>query len=367
MKNRLRYISILCILLLTTTLIGCGGGGTQNNSGDQTKKEVIKLTIGSGHPMGSMPYVRAADEFFVPEVSKRVKENTNYTIEWTTAYGGSIAKLAEVLGATEKGLLDVGLVCTAFEPSKLFIHNLNYYIPFNTPDAKQAIRITRQLYDEFDVFTKAFEDNNQKFLGLGGVGNYQLLTTYPVDEFQDVKNKKICAAGPNLGLLKGTGAVPIQGDLTEAYSSFQSGLYEGWIMYSASTYGFKLHEVAPYQTNINFGADAIACITINNDVWEKLPAEVQDIMLEVGTEYQDYCGDLANKADSDGLAAMQKEGLKVTDFPFEEKEKWAAVLPNIPAEFAKEADAKGYPGTDIVKRYIELLEGEGYVFPRDWF
>ena len=107
------------------------------------------------------------------------------------------------MGATENGLLDVGLICTLFEPSNLYIHNINAYIPFNTPDAKQAIKITRKLYDEFDVFTKTFEDHNQKFIALGGVGNYQLLTTFPVDEYQDIENKKNMCCRSQSGAAEG--------------------------------------------------------------------------------------------------------------------------------------------------------------------
>ena len=367
MKTRkgFRMISLLICGLLILSLAACGGGD-QDTSGEGDGKQVIKLTIGAGHPYGSMPYVTAADDFFVSEISKRVEESTDYSIQWTTAYGGSVAKLAEVIGAVENGLLDVGLTWSGFEPSALLIHNINAYIPFNTPDAVQAIRVTSKLYDEFPDFKQVLEDRNQKFLGLGAVGNYQLLTTFPVNTLEDVKGVKVCAAGPNLTLLSGTGAIPIQGDLTEAYSSFDSGVYEGWIMYPASTYGFKLHEVAPYQTNLDFGAVAAALITINLDTWNGLPTEVQDIMTKVGKEYEAYAGEHANEANENGLNAMLDEGFTVTDFPFEEKEKWAAVLPNVPMDFAAEANSKGYPGTEIVTRYLELLVEEGYQLPRNW-
>ena len=94
MKNYLRLVSIALCLFMVLALAACGGGSAVNSDNGE-KKQVIKLTIGAGHPSTSMPYVRAAEEFFVPEVAKRVEENTDYTIEWTKAYGGSIAKLAE--------------------------------------------------------------------------------------------------------------------------------------------------------------------------------------------------------------------------------------------------------------------------------
>jgi len=363
MKNRKKLALLLVVLMaFSIGLAGCGGGGDTDAEGG-----VIKLTVGAGHPETSMPYVKAGNEFFVAEVERRVAEETDYTIEWTTAYGGSIAKLAEVFGAVENGLLDVGFICPAFEPANLFLQNITYSIPFNTPDATQCFLATKATYEAFpEVFNAAFEAKNQKLLGIGGVGNYQLISTFPIDELADLSNVAVAAAGPNLPLLNGTGAVPIQGDLTEAYSSFETGVYDAWIMYPASSYGFKLHEVAPYQTDMNFGSASVGLITINQEVYDSLPPEVQQIMIEVGDEYSVENGELANKVDSDGLENMMSEGLTLVELKDGEIQAYAASLENLPLKFAMEAESKGFPGYDIVRFYIERLEAEGYVFPRDW-
>jgi hypothetical protein len=52
--------------------------------------------------------------------------------------------------------------------------------------------------------------------------------------------------------------------------------------------------------------------------------------------------------------------------PFEEKVKWAKQLVNQPKRFAEEADAKGWPGTELMKAAIQYAEEEGHVFPRKW-
>ena len=134
---------------------------------------------------------------------------------------------------------------------------------------------------------KILEDKyNQVFLGVGSVGNYNLADHLPVGQGRAAqRQRKIAAAGPNIPWLKAVGAIPVQSNLNEAYTSFQTGVYDGWVMFPDATVGFKLHEVAKNYTFTDFGAIPNVLITINKTTWRKLPKEVQDIMLDVGKEY----------------------------------------------------------------------------------
>lgn len=361
-------VYLVLVMFALTAFTACGGdkGGDQGN-GDAQKPQTIDLTIGCGHPYAGQPYVQAMSDFFVPEVTKRVKEATGIEMKWNEAYGGSLVKLAETLEGAETGLVDFGLMPVCFEPTKLPLQNINFYMPFNTTDAVQATKITRRVFDEVPHMTELYEQQyNQKFLAVAPVGSYQLLTTFPVKRLEDIKGRKIAGAGPNLKFLEGTGAVPVQSNLNEAYTSYQTGVYEGWIMYPGSSYGFKLHEVAPYQTNVDFGNVAGVNLTINLDTWNSLPKEVQDIIVEVAKEYEMVAAEKANAADAAALEAMKKEGLTVFDLPAADREKWAAGLPNVPQQMADEANALGYPGTEVYSKYINYLAEDGFDFPRKW-
>jgi len=330
------------------------------------EKEVIRLTVGAGHPPVGLVYANVADTFFLPEVAKRVEEETNYKIQWNKAYAGAIASLAEVLESTEAGLLDIGLISIPFEPTKLYIHAMTYTIPFGTPDPVQAIRVMRKLIDENPFFEETFNKYNQKLLGIAATGNLQIITTKGLKTIDDLKGRKIAAAGPNLPWLEGTGAVAVQSDLTEAYTSFETGVYEGWIMFPFGTYGFKLFEVAPYQVNLNFGALIDGWVTINLDTWNRLPEEVQKIMVEVGREYDKVAGETSRRFEKESLEKMVAAGFTIIELPREEIVKYAELLPNIPNISAKEADSRGLPGSEIYARYLELLEEDGFDFYRKW-
>src|SRR5512138_1563319 len=108
-------------------------------------KETIKLKIGSGHaPVAKWIYFLST--YFVPEVKKRVNENTNYTLEISEHYGGSVAKLGEVLEATEMGILDIGADLIVFEPTKLYLHNWPFFIPFSAADPGAVARVSAKLF-----------------------------------------------------------------------------------------------------------------------------------------------------------------------------------------------------------------------------
>lgn len=72
------------------------------------------LRVGSGHPSGPSIYVNLVENFFVPEVVRRVAEETEHTITFIEGYGGAIAGVADTLEAVETGLLDVGAYCFCF-------------------------------------------------------------------------------------------------------------------------------------------------------------------------------------------------------------------------------------------------------------
>ena len=59
-------------------------------------RDVIRLRIASGHPRANT-YVALLQDFFVPEVTKRVAARTKYKVEFVEGYGGSMVKVSDTL------------------------------------------------------------------------------------------------------------------------------------------------------------------------------------------------------------------------------------------------------------------------------
>jgi C4-dicarboxylate-binding protein DctP len=109
--------------------------------------EDIKLRIASGHPPANT-YVNLMQNFFVPEVTKRVAAKTKHKVEFIEGYGGSIVKVADTLEGVQSGIIDVGGYCFCFEPSNLPLHAFQVMLPFGTMDPVVSVQLARAVYDK---------------------------------------------------------------------------------------------------------------------------------------------------------------------------------------------------------------------------
>jgi TRAP-type C4-dicarboxylate transport system substrate-binding protein len=361
MKKNIKKSLIIFASLLLVLLTACNS--TSSGDSSDGEKKTIKLRIGAGHTLEGATWIRTIDEFFIPEVDKAL-ESTDYKIEWTRAYGGTVAKLGEELEAIAENLLDIGFIVSPFEPTNLPITNIGYNTPFASPDPKVIADVANGLLEKYPEFHKEYEKHNQKLLGLGFTESYHLVTDFPIEKIEDVQGKKIGAAGANLEWIKPVGAVPVQGGLTETYQNIQSGVYNGYIMYTGSTVGYRLHEVAKYFTQVGFGSVIVGGLSVNADTYESLPKEVQEILVDVGNKYSfEMAEELSTETDSN-LEKMKSEGAVVTTLPEEEKLKWLEKLPNVPNNYAKRLNDEGLPGTEIMTDYIQGQIDKGYKFPK---
>ncbi|MFH1090814.1 MAG: TRAP transporter substrate-binding protein DctP, partial [Pseudomonadota bacterium] len=265
------------------------------------------LTFGSAGPIDPLAWGKTSRDFFCPEVVKRVKAKTGDEIKFNLAFAGAICKAGECLEATEMNLVDMALVYPIFENPKLFIHNFSYFAPFGTNDVLLATKINQSVYDSIPYLKEVFEKKyNQKFVGSFTYSTYNLLTKFPFTKIEDLKNRKIAAAGPNLPWITKIGCVPVQGSVMDAYTGLQTGLHEGWLLLDHALPAWKLTDHAKYLTYVDFGCISAGVITVNLKIWKSLPKPIQDIMLEVGREWALETAKMEKKWDEDAVGKMKQ-------------------------------------------------------------
>ena len=318
------------------------------------------VRIAAGHPAPPLSTVNQLQKTFVPNVTKRVAEETEHKIRFIEGYGGTIANLFEVLESTQKGLVDFGAMCSCFEPTKLVLHNINYFVPFISPDPKVMGPTMRKLHSEYDYFHKVFSDNyNQLFLGSGAWDDYGLGTKFPWTKMEELQGHKIGAAGPNLPWLDYAGAAKVQTNLNEVYTSLQTGVFEGVVIFPAPYYGFKFGEVAKYYTTMGWGSVVAYPLTVNKDTWAKFPEEVKKIILEEVEVYVQAVDDEGVVKFKTALDNLRKQGVTVRNIdPDTQKDMAVAIEPWV-NEKAAEFDSMGVPGKESFRRLIDLAVENG--------
>ena len=104
-------------------------------------------------------------------------------------------------------------------------------------------------------------------------------------------------------------------------------------------------------------------MTVNSARWEKLPKEVQDVILEVAKEYEEKTGTVNKENYPKQIADLKAKGATVRQLPAKVTQDWAQSLAAWPAQKAKELDALGLPGTQVLEIALKAAEDNGHKWP----
>ena len=329
--------------------------------------ETIKAVVIDGYPAKAM-WVKEFTGFFIPEVNKRLAKTGNYEMDWQESYGGTIVKPKGVLEGVKLGLGDIGIVTTIFHSSKLPSQGISAVTPFIAPDARAVAKAVDEIAKEFPTMQKEFEKQNQVYLATGVVlDTYQMFSTKDIKSLKDIEGGKVAGAGMNMRYVEGIeGAAGVRGGLTDFYNMLQTGLVDHAMLWPEAAKTFKIAEVAPTMLSVDLGAVNSKTVTVNADYWKKLPEEVQNVLKEVAVEYRDHVASVAMDRAAESREAYTAAGGTIIDVSAEDRAKWAEAMPNIAAEWAKNLDDKGEPGTDMLKSYMGKLADAGFAPTRDW-
>ncbi len=329
-------------------------------SGDE---EVFKLKFSS--PLSPPPFLMSeVQKWWADEVARR----SNGRIEWTDFYwSGALTKAGETLEAIEVGLADAGAVIYPYYPGKLPLGNWTYAVPFGPGDPKVILEAATRLYDDVPALREEVETYNQIFLIPVVIDTYNLTSKEPVVAFEDFDGIKIASIGSyHPKILEAAGATAIAMPVAERYQALQTGVIQAEFLPWDISHAYKYHDFNKHITWVDMGAAMPAGLGINKDIWDSLPPDLQQLMLDVADEAVDLNASLILERRNAALTEWEELGITRHEMPEEDRAQWANTLNDIPGNWIKEMEDKGLPGQEVMVTYIEILEELGHQFPRDW-
>ena len=95
---------------------------------------------------------------------------------------------------------------------------------------------------------------------------------------------------------------------------------------------------------------------ISLDVWNTIPEDLQQIMIECGKEVtESFSNDLIKEYDA-AQTELEAQGIKFTYFSDEELEKAHNLIAGVSEEWKKTIDSKGLAGTETYDAFAKLVE-----------
>jgi len=306
------------------------------------------------------------------EVNKRTFGAVEIKVHW----GGTLARVMEMVEAVRTGTADIGdSVWTPYFPERFRLMGIgDFPVPFLDKPLAMWLA-TEQLTKEFPEFEKELEAVNMKRLTYYGNANIQLISRRPVRKLSDLKGLKVrCSGKLHPRLLKAVGAVPIFIPSSEAFDGLQKGVIDATTCTALWALDYKYHETAAkYFTNVGLGGDPGEGAMMNLDVWNKLPKDVQDVFMRLREEYPRVHEErLYRETRERGYKTLRDAGVEIIDFSKADREIWKSkpVCEKQGKEWVEVvAKARGMSKARVRKildRYIELNEAFGKIYPREF-
>lgn len=325
--------------------------------------DTYRLTIASSHST-ALPWVGPLSTVVVAEANDRLKAaGSENSIDWTEAYSGSLYGYDDTLEAVELGITDIGWVGTFWEESKMPYQNITYYTPFTTNDSTLVLDIFNELHEELPFLKEAWEEQNQVYLGSAGADTYHLLTTFPVNSIDDLKGRRILAPGPSGAWMAAVGAIPVNGGLPTYYNQVETGVADGVLVILSGAYPLRIYEVAPEVTLVGLGASFVGGMSINRDVWDGLPEDVQQVLSDLGKEYSAENAKQLEDRYADIVAKLEADPeVNVNTLSDAERQRWADALPDLAGGWSKDLPH----GQELLDAYVGAVIESGETPLRNW-
>ena len=218
---------------------------------------------------------------------KMVTDQTGGTVTFKNYYGGALGKPAEHLSLVKTGAVDIVVSYGWYTPKDLPLEDYDYAFPFGPTDPLILTKAMRQIYEEYPQFKSDMARSNiVKIFQSPGITEV-FLTKEKVTSLDQLKGKRCKVIGRYFGKwLTPIGIAPVAAPGTEVYTMMQTGVIDMAMDTADLLYAFKIIEQAPNVFHPELLTTNWVGCWINMTKFNKLPKDVQAIILDAGKKLE---------------------------------------------------------------------------------
>jgi len=268
----------------------------------------------------------------------------------------TLLKAAEIFEGTRTGVTDIGIWVQAYNPAVSPISAL-FTLPGISPQFRPAVRAANELIlsGDFGYFREELRRLGVEPLYAWGVSDQEMISTKPIPGLGALKGLKTRVIGREWPrLISEFGGTPVAMPWPEVYEALSRGTLDANVGFVVANRDAKLYEVAKHHSRVNLGAPAGPLAIMNKRTWDGLPKDVQQAMREASQAYVEQLADLYDKEVQEAVKEMEAKGVRFYEWSSADRGKLQAAMESLWETWAKEMDAKGAPGREALRRYVEL-------------
>ena len=285
MKNIKTMIALGLILPL---LWACGSGDNESAS---SKDNVYTFKVTHEEYADTVP------DLYAKELARRVEEKSNGRIQFEVFQVGQLGVGVDLVdhlltGSTQMAILSPGNVATIVPEGQVFA--LHYLLPTDVKDAYDFLAQSKVANEDLPAI---YAEKNLKLMDLWPLGSSNWLTKAKVQEPADFEGMAFRTMDTPLIVknYEAYGANPTPISYTDVYSGLQLNMISGAENPLGALVDMKWYEVQDYLIMSNH-IMYLEGVFINNEHFNKLPEDLQNILSETIDEMHDYAYELQKKA-----------------------------------------------------------------------
>lgn len=268
------------------------------------------------------------------------------TVEFQPFFSGGLGNFNETFDLVAQGGANMGAVVSGYHPSQLPLFSSTNAIPAVFADGRDAVETTQRLVADITEVQAELETQNLVPVLYRPLPAYRIMCTEPVETLADLEGRKVRTFGAYVPrLFQALGAIPVDVSLPEFYEALERGTVDcGYFTYALFEQ-FNIHEVAPYISDLSFGAINGYTIFANADWWNGLSDADREALSTAARDAEEFGFELIAGEEDRALAAMIEAG--ATLVPFSDTEAFEAALPDMVTMWL-EATGEEIPGASEV-------------------
>jgi len=376
MLNKISAIFLVFVLCTSLLLTGCSQSeaGTSTEAGANAAAPSGTATAPTGATGDAPAEYDLKFSTFVQEGEKNaqvakhwielVEERTNGKVKVTPYWGESFASNNEHPSLISSGALDLAM----FPPNiNVAIMPLNSLVTYNISHGfsrEQLVAASQMLQFEIPETVKILQAEetrlNIKFLAPQVNGCEGVIAKKSFNTLDDMKGWKVTSEGALDKVWSNLGLAPVYVNVPDLYQSFSSGVVDAVHLITVPITQLKLHEQGIcYREWVNYYMLGLP-ITVNLTLWNKLPADIQDIFTQASKECATYSIELDKKEIETAWQTMKDKGVDIGYFSQEDTNKFIDNSKTITVDqvWMECADKLGC-GDDakvLLDKWVELLK-----------
>lgn len=295
--NNIRRHTRGAVGLLAAVALAFGASGCGTSASDAE----FELTV------TNFNHIDASESAVLHWFLDEVEERSEGRVEFERYDQEQLCSGAETTECVRDGRADIGATIPSYKPGEFEISEI-MNMPFQSQNAEAVGQAYAKLLESNEEVASEGESMGLKQLWVTSTDVSIFGATEPIEGIDGLANMRSRSAGEGMTYaLEAIGASPVNTTASEMYEAMQNGVIDVWFNLISGGSDYNLFEVSEHWRTTGFGTYINVIQVINQETWDSLPDDIQQIFNETVT-------DLNAGAGYDVLAeTMQEQCDKVID------------------------------------------------------